>query len=248
MNFKIIAVCAALAAAAAGTSARAQADAQHPCKPEAQRLCGTTTDKDKVLSCLEANVAKIQDAECKSRVSDYHAQNQASKTNDANAQNPAFKAKDASVKKACAADIAKASCKGDIGSGLLDCLGKNPATLSDSCKDTFRPHPAASAKETSVKKSCAADIAKAGCPADFGSGLLTCLAKDPKDLSDTCKDEFRPSPTKKIAARNTAVVSACSSDIAAKKCSGKSITSGLVKCLTQDNNKALSIGCLTALK
>lgn len=235
MKLKTIAMfAAALAAAAAGTPLRAQNTA---CKADGQNLCGSMKDEASAAECMRANLSKIQDPGCKALVTDYQTKYQKKQS------------MDSAIKAACAADIKKdPSCSGDIGSGLLDCLQKDPGSLSDSCKNYFRPAPPKvnAAKQTAIEKACASDLSKAKCSGDFGTELA-CLKNDPASLSDTCKDSFRKSPTARIQKKNAAIVAACSSDVKRLSCSGMDITSGLVKCLKKDS-KHLVAGCRTALQ
>lgn len=170
MNLRII---AAFAAACLALSGNASAG---PCKADVERLCGGIQDRDAVLKCLCAQAAQIKDAACRTDVLDYQAK--AKKISD----------KDAAVKKSCAADIVKAGCKGDVGSGLLECLAKDPKALSDDCKDAFRPSPKKRilAKDAAIKKACAGEIAANRCVGDITAGLIKCIMKDKAPLSRGC--------------------------------------------------------------
>jgi len=170
MKFRIIAVFAA-ACLAVGVNATAGA-----CKADVQRFCGGVQDRDAILKCLTAHATEIKDAGCRTDVLDY--QTKAKKISD----------RDAAVKKSCAADISKAGCKGDVGSGLLECLAKDPKALSDDCKDAFRPSPKKNilAKDAAIKKACVSEIATNQCAGDITAGLIKCVVKGKVPLSSGC--------------------------------------------------------------
>jgi len=170
MNSRILPVLAAIFLAAWGNANAG------PCKADVQLLCGGVQDRDGVLKCLSAHATEIKDAGCRTDVLDY--QTKTKKISD----------KDAAVKKSCAADIVKAGCKGDVGSGLLECLAKDPKALSDDCKDAFRPSPKKRilAKDAAIKKACLSEIAANQCAGDITAGLIKCIMKDKAPLSSGC--------------------------------------------------------------
>jgi hypothetical protein len=119
------ALCATLAAGAFAAqqsymSEKGQATGQivgkgGACAQDAQSLCANAP-KGGRMACLAENLAKVQNATCKSRVEKYQTKNNG-------------------VKKACSSDISSDKCTGlDIGTGLLKCLEKNRKSLSDGCK------------------------------------------------------------------------------------------------------------------
>ncbi len=89
------------------------------CKADMQTLCAGEKGNT-AMACLVAKFDRIQDAECKAVVQERQALNDA-------------------VKQDCAAEIKADKCESmDIGTGLLKCLAKDRASLSDACKAAIR--------------------------------------------------------------------------------------------------------------
>jgi hypothetical protein len=121
MNGTIV-ISTALGLLLAGT-----AQAQHavkrnrPCKADVKTLCPGKKEGGDAMSCLLANLDKIQDATCKARVEKYQT-------------------RDNAAKQACSAEIAADNCTDmDIGTGLIKCLDKNRTSLSDACQAALKP-------------------------------------------------------------------------------------------------------------
>src|SRR5271163_2029128 len=108
MKSKMIAVFAAvLAAAAVGTSV--QAGPGGKCAADIKKYCPDATDKKSAVACLDTNLAKIEDAGCKTAIQGHHDNVKKLKT-----QHPKFKEAHDRVTTACAGDITKYKCTGDI--------------------------------------------------------------------------------------------------------------------------------------
>jgi hypothetical protein len=90
---------------------------------------------------------------------------------------------------ACKADI-QSLCAGKKGAEAMVCLSSNAGKIQNSaCKSRVEKY---QANDSAVKQACSGDITNGKCTGlDIGTGLLKCLGKERKTLSEGCKTELK---------------------------------------------------------
>jgi hypothetical protein len=161
------------------------ANAQGPCRDDAERLCADALgDRDAVHACLADNGDALSEA-CQER----RAQRASGERRGRKGHHGRKGRR--GLKKACAEDVA-AHCADARGRGALPrCLSEHQAELSPVCSaklDKVKARRAA--RHEGLKAACGAD-ATALCPELEGRELRQCMRQNRADLSEGCSEAVK---------------------------------------------------------
>jgi len=173
--------------------ASAQGNGDHPCRADAERLCGDASSRQERHACMESHQDALS-ASCKDAIAERKDKREQHR---------------AAFEGACGADAAQFCAGIEPGRELASCMKAHRDDLSETCHEalqSFRDQKGLRGKRhgdrgergkgqrAAVKAACSGDAQRLCADAEPGRGMMACMKEHRAELSATCSaavDEAR---------------------------------------------------------